>query len=77
MYTTWRENYVTKGSETYMYLVGGKRWVSNNLALVLLKHQWLNGSQYNVTYVNADNTKKTRHIHDGRKMIFPKKVKHN
>ena len=53
IYTTWTKNDVFKERETYMYLAGGKRWVGNNLALVLFKHQWLNGCLHNVTYVNG------------------------
>ena len=34
-------------------LGGGKRCVGDNLALVLFKHQWLNGFLHNVTYVNV------------------------
>ena len=53
---------VFKESKTYMYLTGGKRWVGNNLALVLFKYQWLNGSLHmSMSY----NTKEMRHIHDG------------
>ena len=44
---------VFKESETYMYLARGKRWVGNNLTLVLFKHQWINGFLHNVTYVNV------------------------
>ena len=36
-----------------MYLVGGKRWVANNLALVLFKHHWLNRCLHKVKYVNV------------------------
>ena len=51
IYTTWTENYVSKERETYMYLAGGKRWVENNLALVLFKHHCLNRFLHKVTYV--------------------------
>ena len=47
------KNDVFKESKTYMYLVGGKRWVTNNLALVLFKHHWLNRCLHKVTYVKA------------------------
>ena len=47
------KNDVFKKRKTYMYLAGGKRWVGNNLMLVLFKHQWLNGFLHNVTYVNV------------------------
>ena len=47
------ENDVFKESETYMYLVGGKRWVANKLALVLFKHHYLNIFLHKVTYVKA------------------------
>ena len=36
-----------------MYLVGGKRWVENNVALVLFKHHYLNRFLHKVTYVKA------------------------
>ena len=42
-----------KEIETYMYLEGGKRWVDNNLALVLFKHHYLNIFLHKVTYVKA------------------------
>ena len=42
-----------KKSETYMYLEGGKRWVNNNLVLVLFKHYWLNRFLHKVTYVKV------------------------
>ena len=53
IYTTWTKNDVTKESETYMYLAGGKRWVDNNLALVLFKHHCLNRFLHKVTYVKV------------------------
>ena len=53
MYTTWTENDISKESETYMYLAGGKRWVDNNLALVLFKHRCLNTFLHKLTYVKA------------------------
>ena len=53
IYTTWTENDVFKESETYMFLAGGKRWVNNNLVLVLFKHHWLNKFLHKVTYVNV------------------------
>ena len=34
-----------------MYLVGGKRWVDINLALVLFKNHYLNRFLHKVTYV--------------------------
>ena len=37
----------------YMYLFGGKRWVDNNLALVLFKHHCHNKFLHKVTYVKA------------------------
>ena len=62
------ENDVFKERKTYMYLAGGKRWVANNLALVLFKHHWLNRCLHKVTYVNFSyNTKKMRHINGGNK----------
>ena len=63
------ENYVVKESETYMYLAGGKRWVDNNLALVLFKHHCLNRFLHKVTYVkaihmsNSYNKINVRHIY--------------
>ena len=47
------ENYVFKERKTYMYLAGGKRWVDNNLALVLFKNHCLNIFMHKVTYVKA------------------------
>ena len=41
-----------KESETYMHL-GGERWVTNNLELMLFKHQFLNKFLHKVTYVNV------------------------
>ena len=51
------ENDVTKESETYMYLAGGKRWVDNNLALVIFKHHYHNRFLHKVTYVKAIQVK--------------------
>ena len=56
------ENDVSKESETYMYLVGGKRWVDNNLALVLFKNHCLNIFLHKVTYVKAIH-KRTKRKH--------------
>ena len=57
-YTTWMENDVFKESETYMYLAGGgKRWVSNNFALVLFKNHCHNRFLHKVTYVKAIQVK--------------------
>ena len=47
------KNNVSKESETYMYLEWGKRWVDNNLALVLFKHHCLNRFLHKVTYVKV------------------------
>ena len=41
----------------YMYLFGGKRWVDNNLALVLFKHHCHNRFLHKVTYVKAIQVK--------------------
>ena len=64
----------------HTYLVGGKRWVENNLTLVLFKHHWLNKCLHKVTYVNlSNNTKKKRHINGGNKekdtCMYKKKYK--
>ena len=66
------QNYFSKEIETYMYLVGGKRWVDNNLVLVLFKHHCLNRFLHKVTYMSmSDNTKKNRHINGAiRKKIL-------
>ena len=53
MHTTWNENDVSKERKTYMYLARGKRWVENNLTLVLFKHHCLNRFLHKVTYVKA------------------------
>ena len=45
------KNDVSKESETYMYLAGGKRWVENNFSLVFFKHHYLNRFLHKVTYV--------------------------
>ena len=45
------ENDVTKESETCMYLAGGRRWIDNNLALVLFKHHYHNRFPHKVKYV--------------------------
>ena len=37
----------------HTYLAGGKRWVDNNLALVLFKNHYLNRFLHKVTYVKA------------------------
>ena len=37
----------------HTYLAGGKRWVDNNLTLVLFKHHCLNRFLHKVTYVKA------------------------
>ena len=42
---------VSKESKTYMYLVGGKRWVDNSFALVLFKHHCINRFLHKVTYL--------------------------
>ena len=47
------ENDVFKERKTYMYLVGGKRWVDNNLALVIFERHWINRLLHKVTYVKA------------------------
>ena len=74
------ENDVSKKSEIYMYLAGGKRWVDNNLALVLFKHQCLNRFLHKVTHMSiSDNTKKKRHSNGGNKekdtCMYKKKYK--
>ena len=53
----------------YMYLFGGKRWVDNNLALVLFKHHCHNMFLHKVTYMSK------RYV--SYIMIFPNKAKHN
>ena len=46
-------NDVSKESETYMSLAGRKRWVDNNLSLVLFKHHCLNIFLHKVPYVKS------------------------
>ena len=55
-----------KESETYMYLAGVKRWVENNLSLVLVKNHYLNIFLHKVIDISMlDNAKKKRHINEG------------
>ena len=64
------KNNVTKERETYMYPSGGKKWVDNNLALVLFKHHYLNRFLYKVTYMSKlyinlqKNTKRKHQIRE-------------
>ena len=43
--------------EKHTYLAGGKRWVENNLALVLFKHHCHNKFLHKVTYVKVIQVK--------------------
>ena len=53
------ENDFFKERETYMYL-GGERWVTNNLDLVLFKHHWLTRGLHKVRYVNFSKYKENK-----------------
>ena len=43
--------------EKHTCTLGGERWVTNNLYLVLFKHHWLTRCLHKVTYVNVNKYK--------------------
>ena len=51
-YTTWRDNAFFKESETYMYLWGGERWVTNGPNWVLFKHPSLTRKMHKIIYMS-------------------------
>ena len=51
-YTTWRDNEFFKENETYMYLRGRERWVSDDPDWVLFKHHSLTIKMHKIIYMS-------------------------